>query len=136
MRRYLLDTGSASDFIYRRGNVYSRAQARKTLGDVIGICVPVLGELWAGVELSATRARNLREVRRELPAFRLWPFEKAAAGEFGRLFAVLQRMGRPVQKVDLQIAAVAITLGNCTVVTRDSDFTAIPGLAVEDWFGP
>jgi len=26
-----------------------------------------------------------------------------------------------------------LTLGNCTVVTKDSDFRAVPGLTVEDW---
>jgi tRNA(fMet)-specific endonuclease VapC len=31
------------------------------------------------------------------------------------------------------IAAIAFTLGNCTVVTKDSDFSAIPGLTVENW---
>ena len=35
--------------------------------------------------------------------------------------------------MDIQIAAVALTLGNCTLVTKDSDFAAIPGLTVEDW---
>ena len=29
--------------------------------------------------------------------------------------------------------ATALTLGHCTVVTTDSDFTAIPGLAVANW---
>jgi tRNA(fMet)-specific endonuclease VapC len=38
--------------------------------------------------------------------------------------------------IDVQIAAIALTLGNCTVVTKDSDFAAIPGLAIEDWSIP
>jgi tRNA(fMet)-specific endonuclease VapC len=33
----------------------------------------------------------------------------------------------------IQIAAIAFTLGNCTVVTGDSDLAAIPGLTVENW---
>jgi predicted nucleic acid-binding protein len=31
------------------------------------------------------------------------------------------------------IAAVALSLGNTTVVTIDSDFTAVLGLTVENW---
>jgi tRNA(fMet)-specific endonuclease VapC len=41
-----------------------------------------------------------------------------------------------MQQVDIQIAAIALTLGDCTVVTGDSDFSAIPGLDVEDWSIP
>jgi predicted nucleic acid-binding protein len=33
----------------------------------------------------------------------------------------------------MQIAAIAITLGNCTVVSSDQDFKAVPRLKVEDW---
>ena len=45
----------------------------------------------------------------------------------------LKRIGRPMQQVDVQIAAIAFALGNCTVVSGDSDLKAIPGLHVEDW---
>ena len=45
----------------------------------------------------------------------------------------LRRLGRPMQQIDIQIAAIALALGNCTVVSRDSDLTAIPDLSVEDW---
>ena len=45
-------------------------------------------------------------------------------------------MGRYMQQIDVQIAAIALTLGNCTVVTMDSDLAAVPGLAVENWATP
>jgi len=38
-----------------------------------------------------------------------------------------------MQQIDIQIAAIALTLGNCAVVTKDSDFQAIPALDVVDW---
>lgn len=38
-----------------------------------------------------------------------------------------------MQQIDIQIAAIALTLGNCTVVTTDSDLSAVPGLPVENW---
>ncbi len=136
MRHDLLDTGIAGDYVYRRGPVYARAQRRKALGDKIGICTPVLGELWAGVEASATSVKNRPVMRREVSRLVLWPFDKAAAEEFGRLAALLKSLGRPMPAADIQIAAVALTLGNCTLITRDSDFKAIPGLSVEDWSIP
>jgi tRNA(fMet)-specific endonuclease VapC len=133
MRRYLLDTGPAQDFInYRRG-VRQRADEERQRGNRIGICVPVLGELWSGVERSATRIRNGQRLRHALSRFVIWPYTNEAAAEFGRIFAELQRLGRPMQQIDIQIAAIAMALGNCSVVTGDGDLAAVPGLIVENW---
>jgi tRNA(fMet)-specific endonuclease VapC len=41
-----------------------------------------------------------------------------------------------MQQIDIQIAAVACTLPNCTLVTKDSDFQAVPGLRITDWSEP
>jgi tRNA(fMet)-specific endonuclease VapC len=133
MRRYLLDTGMASDFIHRRHGVHSRVGHAALRGDVVGICVPVLCELWAGIELSASRDRNLDRMKRALTRLRVWPLEAKAAEIYGRLYADLRRKGRPMQITDLQIAAIALYLGNCTVVSKDSDLSAVPGLSVENW---
>jgi tRNA(fMet)-specific endonuclease VapC len=59
--------------------------------------------------------------------------DQRVAEEFGRVFAELRRAGRPMQLVDMQIAAIARSLGNCTVVTTDSDLADVPRLDVEDW---
>ena len=95
--------------------------------------MPVLGELWAGIHGSATRDRNEQRLRRQLSDFTLWPYDERAAEEFGRLSIELRRKGRPMQQIDVQIAAIAISLGNTVVVTKDSDFAAVPGLDIVDW---
>jgi tRNA(fMet)-specific endonuclease VapC len=133
MKRYLLDSGPAQDFVNRRNGVLERVDAERHRGNRIGICTPVLGELWSGVEGSAARERNLRKLRHALSRLTVWPYDNNAAAEFGRIFAELRRMGRPMQQIDIQIAAIAFTLGSCTVVSTDSDLSAVPGLKVEDW---
>jgi tRNA(fMet)-specific endonuclease VapC len=133
MSRYLLDTNTIADCIFRRRDVHQRVKQARADGHKIGIAVPVLGELWAGVESSASRAKNLQIVERNVRLFRLWPFTAEAAREYGRLFAEARRIGRPMQAIDLQIAAIARTLGNCTVVTTDADLSAVPGHDVESW---
>jgi hypothetical protein len=52
---------------------------------------------------------------------------------YGRLAFELKKIGRPVGQNDIRIAATALTLGNCTVVSSDSDLSSIPGLTVENW---
>jgi tRNA(fMet)-specific endonuclease VapC len=38
-----------------------------------------------------------------------------------------------MQQVDMQVAAIAFTLSECTVVTEDTDLLAVPGLSVVNW---
>lgn len=133
MRRYLLDTGIMGHFISHRQGVDQRVREARQSGARIGTCDPVLGELYFGVEASESKEKNLKRLEHALGGIVSWPFTRQAAEEYGRLAAELKRKGRTIQQIDIQIAAIALTLGNCTVVTTDSDFAAIPGLAVENW---
>jgi tRNA(fMet)-specific endonuclease VapC len=132
-RRYLLDTGIAQDFQDDRHDVRARVDRERHLGHRIGICVPVLGELWAGVEGSNSRERNLKTLRYTVAQLAIWPYSYEAAEEYGRIFAELLRKGRRIQQVDMQIGAIARTLPNCVVVSKDSDLWTISGISVEKW---
>lgn len=133
MRRYLLDTGIAGYLVAKQKGVDGRVRQAVLQGNRVGICMPVLGELWAGVEGSDSRDRNLQRMKHGLAKLRIWPFDRRAAEEYGRIFAELKRLGRPMQQIDIQIAAVALSLGNCTVVSGDGDLADVPGLTVENW---
>lgn len=133
MRRYLLDTGIAGDLIAKRKGIDARGRQAVLRGDRVGICMPVLGELWAGMQGSASRDRNIQPMKHALARLRIWPFDRQAAEEYGRVSAELKHLGRPMQQTDIQIAAVALSLGNCTVVSSDGDLADVPGLTVEDW---
>lgn len=136
MRRYLLDTNALGNFVAARRGIRVRARAVRATGGKLGTCFPALAEIYYGLELSSTRAYNLGLLRAELGQLTLWPFDHAAAREYGRVLAELDRIGRPMQDIDVMIAAVALALGNCTVVTTDSDLSAVPGLSVENWATP
>ena len=83
--------------------------------------------------MSATCVQNVQKMKHALAKLRLWPYDRKAAEQYGRTFAEMKRMGRSIQQIDIQIAAIAIALGNCTVVSSDSDLAAVPGLTVENW---
>ena len=136
MTRFLLNTGSAADYIHRRRGIYEQARAAVQDGHRIGVGVPVLAELWFGVENSSSRARNAERLRRVIPELIVWPLTEAAAEEYGRIAAELRRAGRPIGRIDMLIAAIALSLGNTTVVSADNDFSAVPGLSVENWSAP
>lgn len=126
MRRYLLDTGIMGDLMNRRFGVLEKVEEARRRGDRIGTCWPVVGELWYGLERSVSRERNLQRLIRTLNEIPKWPFEEAAARHYGRICQELRRIGRVMSIVDMQLAATAFALGNCTVVTKDGDLRAVP----------
>lgn len=133
MKNFLLDSNALSDYIFQRRGVKLRADERRANGDRLGTAMPVVAEILAGTEASSTRDRNLPEVNRNLNLFRLWPFDLTAARRYALLYAEMKRKGDRVEAIDLMIAAIAMTLRNGGVVSSDSDFARVPGLAVENW---
>jgi tRNA(fMet)-specific endonuclease VapC len=99
MRRYLLDTNMMGDFINHRREVDVRVDEARRRGDRIVTCMPVVGELFAGVEGSDSRDRNLQRLILALERIPAWPFDRAAAEEFGRLDAQLRRVGRMIGRL-------------------------------------
>lgn len=133
MTRYLLDSGIASDFVNARGPVRSRAMAPARAGHRIGLATPVLAELVGGVMASHDPLKHLPRLRQGIAGLRLWTFDANAAYEYGKLYARLRSAGRLMQVPDIQLAAIALALGQTVVVSKDSDLRAVPGLDVEDW---
>jgi tRNA(fMet)-specific endonuclease VapC len=133
MKRFLLDTNAAGHYINRRHGIRERALQEVAQGNRIGICMPVLAELWFGVENSSSRERNAQRLLTMVADWTIWPFEVHAAREYGRLAAELKRLGRPMQQIDIMIAAIALTVGDCAVVSSDNDFNIVPRLLVANW---
>ena len=125
-RRYLLGAGPAQDFLLQRRGVQERVEPARRAGATVGSCVPVPGQVVAGPEGRDTREAAWAVARRRLGLLVCWPYDPAAAHEYGRLFAVSRRMGRPTQQVDLQVAAIARTLGNGTVVDPAAEVDGRP----------
>ena len=66
-------------------------------GKRIGIGIPVLGELWFGVENSASREQNMHRLLAAISDWTLWPYDDRVAQEYGRIAAELGQ-GRPFNK--------------------------------------
>jgi tRNA(fMet)-specific endonuclease VapC len=133
MRRFILDTGIAALQLDRKRGVFERAAAEVSRGNRVGIAAPVLAELAFRAEGSPERDRNILRLRQALDAWKLWLVDAAAAFEYGRLAFELKTVGRPMGQNDIMIAAIALSLGNTTVVTMDADLATVPGLSVENW---
>jgi tRNA(fMet)-specific endonuclease VapC len=64
--------------------------------------------------------------------FRSFPFDDAAAREYGDIRHQLETDGRVIGPNDLKIAAIA-RAGGLTLVTADPEFSRVRGLKVENW---
>jgi tRNA(fMet)-specific endonuclease VapC len=132
MSRYLLDTNAVGDFLNQRHGIPARVKEARTRGSVIGTCEPVVAELFFGVENSSTREENLARLNRGLRRIKCWPLTRRASAEYGRLAVALKRKGRVIGQIDILIASIAISFGDCIVVSNDKDMLVIPGLVVEN----
>lgn len=136
MTRYVLDSNALNAFVNRHEPLSGRVRSARVSGARVGTCEPVVAEVYFGLQLSTSRVVNLRRFEQGLRLIWCWPFDRRAAREYGRLAAELRRVGRPMQVVDMMLAAVALSLGDCVVVTTDSDLSAVNGLRVANWMLP
>lgn len=106
MRRYLLDTGIAGHLIAKRLGVDGRVRQAVLKGNRVGICMPVLGELWSGMQGSASRDRNIQQMKHALARLRIWPFDRKAAEEYGRIFAELKRLSGCLMRARIHLLSI------------------------------
>jgi tRNA(fMet)-specific endonuclease VapC len=132
MSRLLLDTNHLSAAIEDRHPLLQRLKEAHRVGNRIGICVPVLCELEAGITVMR-RPREARENLKDLLRFvRLWPIEPRIATFYGELFGELRRGGRVLSQVDMLLASMARADG-LTLLSADEDFSAVAKLRRENW---
>ncbi len=131
---FLLDSNAISDLIRQHPGVEARLAAL-TENDAVITCPIVRGEILYGIEhLPEGRRRSdlARQAETIFSNFRCEPLPTDAGDAYARIKNAQQRKGLALDENDLWIAAAASAIG-ATLVTRDSDFNSIDGLAIVDW---
>ena len=131
--KILLDTDITSYIFSHRDERARRRFLTFAMGD-IGISAVTAAELAVGVEINRSE-RNRLAVARALESLVVAPFDAAAAAAYGRVRAVLQRLGTPIGPLDMMIAAHAISLGMPLATNNVREFRRVPGLRLENWLG-
>ena len=126
----MLDTNTVSDLLRAQPAVLQRVSERP----MASLCISVIteAELRYGLAKRPAAARLHEAVRQLLLRVDALPWTSAVAQVYGDLRSELERAGRPLAALDLQIAAHALAIG-AALVTRDQAFSQVPGLAVENW---
>ena len=131
---FLFDTNAFSDLMRERPKLDVRL-ASISPDDRVVICSVVRGEIRYGIE---RLPQGKRRQELETKAARLFavipcePVPEAAGDHYAMVKLSRQQKGLALDENDLWIAATALALG-AALISRDSDFQHIEGLAVEDW---
>jgi len=131
----ILDTNVASEPYRPAPSAIVRAWLNSQPTDSLFLCSPVLAELQFGVERLPSSAQKKRlaaaidELENDLYRDRILSFDASAAKEFGRIMAERERIGRRIELMDAQIAAIALT-HRAALATRDTSGFANLGLQV------
>ncbi len=128
----MLDTNICVELIRNRSEVMLKQLQRHEVGEV-GISVITLAELRHGVEKSAKPGQNSIALGEFCAPLEILPFEDAAAVEYGRVRAALERKGQIIGPMDLLIAAHALCAGVVLVTNNEREFRRVRGLRVENW---
>lgn len=77
--------------------------------------------------------KNRAALARLLAIIDILHFDEAAAGEYGKICAYLQKQGTPIGTMDMLIAAHE-KVQDCILVTKNTrEFQRVPGLKYENW---
>ena len=128
---YLLDTNAISDLMRAVPRI-ENWMAGLDHGDRVVTCTIVRGEILFGIaRLPPGRRRTeLEETGRQFLAIvRCEPVPERAADFYAAVKLARRQRGLALDENDLWVAATALALG-ATLVSRDSDFGGIDGLAV------
>lgn len=125
----LLDTNVVSELFRPRPDTSAIEWMESQAPDDLGLCAPVLAELRLGASILLLGRRKdgllgaLTRLELEFFRSRVLPFDGRAARAYGDVVSERRSLGRPIDTMDAQIAAIARSAGAriATRNTRDFD---------------
>jgi tRNA(fMet)-specific endonuclease VapC len=130
--KVMLDTNTCIALIKRKPPQVLKRFAAYRVGD-IGISWVTLAELEFGVAKSRQLEKNQAALDEFILPLELATFDPGAARVYGRVRAMLEKMGKPIGPLDTMIGAHALSLGVALVTNNTKEFSRIKGLTVLDW---
>ena len=129
---YMLDTNICI-FAIRHKPPHVLEKIRQCSGDGLCISSITLSELEYGVAKSSRKEQNMLSLLQLMAVLKVLPYDDAAAEEYGRIRAELERTSKQIGPLDTLIAAHAKAEGLTLVTNNLGEFSRVPGLKVEDW---
>jgi len=125
-----LDSTFLIDLLKGEPAAAAKMREIESLGEPMSLPAPCLTEILLGAHFKG--GGLLKDTLDVVSRLDVLDVDAAVAGEAGRLGAELLKRGQSLPTTDLLIAAAARLHGQ-VLLTRDTDFARIPGLAVESY---
>ena len=128
---YLLDTNILSDIIR---NPVGRTSQRAERAGRTNVCtsIVVAGELRFGAVKSGS-SRIAERIDTLLRQIDVKPLEAPIDVIYAKARAAVEKIGLPIGRNDLLIAAHALATDSILVTDNVKEFSRIPGLKIENW---
>mgnify|MGYP001596597380 CR=1 FL=1 len=130
----ILDTTLLVDFMRRRLEARHVVEKLENAGERPATTEVNAFELAAGTYVDGRVDKvKFAQVQQTLGRLDVLVLDRAGAFKAAELLSKLRSAGRTVGALDLLVAGIALASGYDTIVTRDEDFRAIPGLRLETY---
>ena len=130
--RYMLDTNICFYAIKHKPEKVFRRLLETDPEDVC-ISSVTYAELSCGVEQSDAVEKNRVALIALLAKLEILDFDVAAADEYGKIRADLEKRGMPIGPLDMMIAGHAKSLGYTLVTNNMKEFSCVKDLIAENW---
>ena len=130
--RYLLDTNICICLIKRKSPVILE-RLKNALPSGVGISSVTLAELEYGVRKSIQVERNELALLQFCALPEIFPFDDAAARQYGIVRADLEKKGKLIGGMDMLITAHALSLDLTLVTNNTREFQRVAGIRLENW---
>lgn len=130
--RYMLDTNICIYIIKNRPSHVREKFHEFSVGDLV-LSTITISELMHGVYKSQLIEKNLKALEKFLLPFDIVDYDYNASIEYGKIRSKLEKEGRVIGGLDMQIGAHARSLGMTLVSNNIKEFERIDGLKLENW---
>ena len=126
-----LDTAFLADLFRKNPAAEKKLQELVEAHKEISITVMTIAELYYGAYKSNRANEEIEKVEQIKLKFSILEMDENGAQKFGELLNKLEKSGKKIADRDILIAAIALSKGENTIITRNQkDFARIPELTV------
>jgi len=99
------------------------------------LCISTItvSELMYGAFKSEHTEKNLKAIESFLMPFEIVDYDFTASVEYGKIRAYLEKKGKVIGNMDMQIAGHALALDLVLVTNNTKEFERVEGLRLDNW---
>jgi len=132
LRKIMLDTNICIYIIKNRPSSVKERFYAFHIGE-LSISTITVSELMYGVYKSEFIEKNLKAIESFLMPFDIVDYDYKASMEYGKIRASLEKQGKIIGNMDMQIAGHALALDLQLVTNNTEEFERVEGLRLDNW---